>query len=168
MKMGMTRRGTPAESCCTVNAVSKGASKKSTTVPVSVAGAVDAVGVVRNALFGALSLLIDTDLGASDESSVGGKSVGNSGGNSSDDVDAVNVTAAVLGETEVGNATVGVSNASVRAVKDTVEVGDATVGVCDDVKTCCSCSTCSVGFCTLSCNGSCEFCRCCRSCDCSI
>lgn len=168
MKMGMTRRGTPAESCCTVNAVSKGASKKSITVPVFVAGAVDAVGVVLGELFGALSLTVDTDLGTSDESSVGGKSVGKSGGNSADGVDAASVTAAVLVETEVGNATVGVGNASVRVINATVEVGNATVGVSDGVNTCCSCCTCSVGSCTLSCNCNCEFCRCCRSCDCSI
>jgi len=122
-----------------VNAVSKGASKKSTTVPVSVTGAVDAVGVVRCALYGALSTLsltIDTDLGTSDESILGGNSVGNNGDNSADDVDAACVTAAVLDKTEVGNATVGVGDASVRVVNATVEVDNATVGVCDDVKTC--------------------------------
>jgi len=74
-----------------------------------VAGAVDAVGVTRSALFDALSLPIDADLVASGKSGVGG----NRGGNSADDVDEAGVTAAVLSDTEVGNATAGVDNASV-------------------------------------------------------
>jgi len=103
--MGMTRLGTPAESCCTVNAVSKGASKKSTTVPVSVVGAMDSAGdVVRNTLFddfSTSSLTTDTDLVTANE-----LGVGNNVDNIPVDVDVANVTAAVLGE-EVGNATVG-------------------------------------------------------------
>lgn len=146
MKMGIMRLGMPAESCCTVNAVSSGASKKSTSVPVFVAGAVDEAGVERSTLFGALltsSLTINSGLVVSAESGVSGNSVGNSGGNSAT-VEVGNGTA--LGETEVGDATVGVGcNASVRVVKATVEVGNATVGACDGVKTCCSCCSFSVG-----------------------
>jgi len=62
--------------------------------------------VVRRTLFGVFStssFTIDTDLVAASE-----LGVGDSVGNRPDDVDVVNVTAAVLGEAEVGNAAVGV------------------------------------------------------------